>query len=80
MIEMAISLDPEVARDLIETKLRVLTEKIDTILNKWNLNSIEELIKGARTGKIPEAEDDAIDLQNLRDKRSQIEKLLSGLQ
>ena len=80
MIEMAISLDPEIARDLIETKLRVLTEKIDTILNKWNLNSIEELIKGARTGKIPEAEDDAIDLQNLRDKRSQIEKLLSGLQ
>ena len=80
MIEMAISLDPEIARDLIETKLRVLTEKMDTILNKWNLNSIEELIEGARTGKIPEAEDDAIDLQNLRDKRSQIEKLLSGLQ
>lgn len=77
---MAISFDPEVARDLIETKLRVLTEKIDSILNKWELSSIDELIEGARTGKFPEAEDDAIDLQNLRDKRSQIEKLLAGLQ
>ncbi len=77
---MAISLDPEVARDLIETKLRVLTEKIDSILNKWGLSSIDELIEGAKTGKFPEAEDDAIDLQNLRDKRSQIEKLLIKLQ
>lgn len=76
---MAISLDPEIARDLIETKLRVLTEKIDTILNKWQLRSIDELVEGARTGEIPEAEDDAIDLQNLRDKRNQIEKLLAGL-
>ncbi len=65
---MAISIDPEIARDLIETKLRVLTEKIDTILNKWNLSSIDELIEGARTGKFPEAEDDAIDLQNLYEK------------
>ncbi len=77
---MTITFDPEIARDLIETKLRVLNEKIDEILNKWNLSSIEELIEGARTGKLPEAEDDAIDLQNLRDKRSQIEKLLIGLQ
>ena len=77
---MVISLDPEIARDLIETKLRVLTEKIHAILNKWELDSIDELIEGTKTGKFPEAEDDAIDLQNLRDKRSQIEKLLAGLQ
>ena len=77
---MTITFDPEIARDLIETKLRVLNEKIDEILSKWNLSSLEELIEGARTGKLPEAEDDAIDLQNLRDKRSQIEKLLIGLQ
>jgi len=80
MKEIAISLDPEIARDLIETKLRVLTEKIDAILKKWNLSSINELIEGAKTGKFLEAEDDAIDLQNLRDKRSQIEKLLTRLQ
>ena len=77
---LVISLDPELARDLIETKLRVLTEKMDFILKKWNLNSIDDLIDGARSGKIPEAEDDAIDLQNLRDKRNQIEKLLIGLE
>ena len=76
---MTITLDPEIARDLIETKLRVLTERIDQILGKWNLTSIDELIEGAKTGSLPEAEDDAIDLQNLRDKRSQLEKLLIGL-
>ena len=77
---MTISLDPEIARDLIETKLRVLTEKMDDILNKWDINSIDSLIEGVKIGKYPEAEDDAIDLQNLRDKRYQIEKLLQGLQ
>jgi len=77
---MTISFDPEVARDLIETKLRVLTEKINAILDKWELSSIDELIEGAKTGKFPEAEDDAIDLQNLREKRNQIEKLFAGLQ
>ena len=76
---MTVSIDQEVARDLIETKLRVLTEKIDAILNKWGLKSIDELVEGAKIGKFPEAEDDAIELQNLSDKRSQIEKLLTGI-
>lgn len=77
---MSITFDSETARDLIETKLRVLTEKIEKILKKWNINSIDEFIKGAKTGTLPEAEDNAIDLQNLRDKRNEIEKLLLGLQ
>lgn len=76
---MTVSIDQEVARDLIETKLRVLTEKIDAILNKWELEPTEELIEGTKIGKFPEAEDDAIELQNLSDKRSQIEKLLTGI-
>ena len=77
---MSITLDSETARDLIETKLRVLTEKIEKILKKWNINSIDEFIKSAKTGTLSEAENDAIDLQNLRDKRNEIEKLLLGLQ
>lgn len=77
---MSITLDSETARDLIETKLRVLTEKIEKILKKWNINSIDAFIKGAKTGTLSEAEGDAIDLQNLRDKRNEIEKLLLGLQ
>jgi hypothetical protein len=77
---MTVTIESEVARDLIETKLRVLTERIDTILNKWGLESVEELVEGAKTGKFPEAENDAIDLQNLSDKRSEIEKLLTKIQ
>lgn len=77
---MTVTIESEVARDLIETKLRVLTERIDTILNKWGLESVEELVEGAKTGKFPEAEDDAIDLQNLSDKRNEIEKLLTKIQ
>ena len=34
MIEIVVTLDPKVARDFFETKLRVLTEIIDTILDK----------------------------------------------
>ena len=76
---MTITLDSDLAKDLIETKLDTLTAKINSILLKWNLNSPEELITKAKSGELPEAEDDAIDLQTLQDKRLKIEKLLSNL-
>ncbi len=76
---MAVSIDSKIAKDLIETKLKVLTEKINAILKKWNVNSKQDLLEGAKTGRLTEAEDDAIELQNLFDKRTQIEQLLTNL-
>ncbi len=76
---MTVTLDSVVAKDLIETKLRVLDDKIADILNKWQIESIDELLEGARTGQLEESESDASEVQNLADKRKEIEKLLLSL-
>ena len=71
-----VSIEESVAKDLLETKLRVLDQKIEIIFQRWGIRSIAEFIEGAKTGKFEEAESDAIEVQNLTDKRQQIEKLL----
>jgi len=75
MILMTIKLDSKIAQDLINTKLQVLDEKISVILKKWNLETVVELMEGAKSGKIAAAEPDAIELQNFVDKRDEIGKL-----
>jgi len=72
---MTIKLNSKIAQDLINTKLQVLDEKISAILKKWNVETVDHLIEGAKSGKIEDAEPDAIELQNLIDKRDEIEKL-----
>ncbi len=72
---MTIKLDSKIAQDLINTKLQVLDEKISVILKKWNLETVDELIEGAKSGKFADAEPDAIELQNLVDKRDEMEKI-----
>lgn len=75
MIPMTIKLDFKIAEDLINTKLQVLDEKISAILKRWNVETVEQLIDGAKLGQFEEAESDAIELQNLVDKREKVEKL-----
>ena len=72
---MTINLNSKIAQDLINTKLQVLDEKVSAILKKWNVKVIEELIEGAKSGQLEDAESDAIELQNLVFKREEIEKL-----
>ena len=72
---MTINLNSKIVKDLINTKLQVLDEKISAILKKWNVEVIDQLIEGAKSGKFEEAESDAIELQNLMSKREEIEKL-----
>lgn len=74
---MTITLDKEIATDLIETKLRSLDNQIEKILKRWNMNNIDDFIDAARSGILAESEDDAIDIQNLNDKRNEIAKLLN---
>ena len=76
---MTITLDTEIAQDLIRTKLQVLDTKIQNILKRWKTQSIDDFLEGARDGSFEEAESDAIEIQNLLDKRRQIETLLSEL-
>ena len=76
---MTSKIDSETMEDLINTKLRVLDEKISIILKKWNVGTVDQLINGAKSGEIEEAESDAIELQNLTAKRQEIEKLYKSM-
>ena len=76
---MTINLNPKIVKDLINTKLQVLDEKISIILKKWNVEVIDQLIEGAKSGKFEDAESDAIELQNLVSKREEIEKLFQSM-
>ena len=64
-----ISVDKEFLLELVDFKLRVLQEEIQTILTKWKYSSIEKFLTDARNGTLEEAEDDAICMRNLTDKR-----------
>ena len=75
---MTITLDEDIAIDLIETKLQLLDDEITTILQKWSKDTIDDFLEAARTGIIEEAEDDAIDMTNLRDRRDEFSKLLDN--
>jgi hypothetical protein len=70
-----VSLDKKIVEDLVDSKLKSILEKINTILEKWKYQSLELFLKHASDGTIIEAEPDAISLTNLLDKRDELFKL-----
>ena len=74
-----VSLPYGVARELIDSKVRDLNQKIDLILTKWNQTDIEAFQDGVRRGEIPEAETDAIIIGNLTEKLETYNQLLQDL-
>lgn len=70
-----ISVDKEFLIELVDLKLRILQEEIQSILIKWNYTSIEKFLSDARDGSLEEAEDDAVCLRNLIDKREELFQL-----
>ncbi len=75
---VTVSIDKDLAIDLIESKLREITETIDSILAIWKEKSANEMIEKSRKGKLPESEMDAIALTNLLDRQQDLEKMLSN--
>ena len=75
---MSISIDKELARDLIDSKLRELDKKIKLILTKWNFDNVDDFVQATKDGKLEEESiDDAISIQNLVDKRDEYSAILS---
>ena len=70
-----ITIDRNLAVNLINSKLRLINEAIEEILTRWDYDSSQQLIDDARTGKIEEAEDDAIGLRQLLLKREELFQL-----
>ncbi|MCY3414320.1 MAG: hypothetical protein INQ03_21925 [Candidatus Heimdallarchaeota archaeon] len=73
---MTIEISKEIALDLIYSRIRELDSQIEEILKKYNESTIEDFIQAVKTGIIIEAEDYAIDIENLRDKRNEIKNLI----
>ena len=75
-----VSIDKDLAIDLIETKLREIKSQIAEILKKWDQNSVQTMIQLSREGKLPESETDAISLTNLHEKKTELENLAENLE
>jgi len=75
-----ISVEKKVFEELLDSKLAVITDKINDILTRWNYNSVELFLTHAADGTIEEAEPDAISLTNLIDKREELYKLKMELE
>jgi hypothetical protein len=73
-----VSVKKEFLDDLVDFKLRFITNEINRILAKWNRQSIDKFLKDARTGVLEESEDDAIDLTNLIAQRDELYRLKTG--
>ncbi len=76
---MNVSLDKEVAEELITFKLRRIQELIESILNRWDESNSESFINKARDGTYPEAENDAIELRQLLLEEEKLRNLLENL-
>ncbi|MHA1647978.1 MAG: hypothetical protein ACTSVL_10430 [Promethearchaeota archaeon] len=70
-----VSLKKELAEDLINSKLRIIVEEMEKILQKWKYDSIELFLTDSKSGKIRNAEDDAIVIQNLLDDKEELHQI-----
>nr|MDO8113348.1 hypothetical protein [Candidatus Sigynarchaeota archaeon] len=74
-----VSVEKKLFEELLDSKLAVISEKINKILAKWNYNSVELFLTHAADGTIEEAESDAISMTNLVDKRDELYKIKTNL-
>jgi hypothetical protein len=70
-----VSMDKDLAENLINSKLRFIVEEMEKILHKWNYESLQLFLEESRSGKVRNAEDDAIVLQNLLDDQKELHQI-----
>ena len=76
---MTITLENEIAEDLIKFKLKSVQKTLSNILNNWNQDNAEDFIEKARSGEIPDAEMDAITVRQLLRDLEKFELLLKSI-
>ena len=74
-----VKLDKSLAEDLITSKMRLLQQYINEILNRWNETSSKEFLEKARTGVYENAEDDAIELRQILADYTKLQEILNKL-
>ena len=76
---MTITLDNEIAEELIRFKLRSVQETLAKILADWKQDNAEDFIEKARSGELSEAEMDAITVRQLISDIDKLQSLLKSL-
>ena len=61
-----VSVDKVLLDELVDSKLKQITERIDRILAQWDYSSIDDFLRDAANGTLVKVEDDAISLANLQ--------------
>ncbi len=74
-----VKLDKSLAEDLITSKMRLLQQYINEILDRWSETSSKAFLEKARTGIHENAEDDAIELRQLLADYSKLQEILNKL-
>lgn len=70
-----VSVKKELLEELVDSRLKVITRKINNILKKWKYNSVELFLTQAADGTLEEAEPDALSLTNLLEKQKELYRL-----
>ena len=68
-----VKIERENLTQLIDFKLNHLRKEIEIILNKWDYSFSDKFLDDAKTGKLSEAEEDAIVLKNIEDEIRNLE-------
>jgi len=74
-----VKLDKSLAEDLITSKMRLLQQYINEILNRWNETSSKEFLEKAKTDVHENAEDDAIELRQILADYTKLQEILNKL-
>ena len=77
---MTVELKQDTAMELITFKLNYLSQLIDEILSKWNQENIDDFLSHAKTGKLENAEMDAISARQLDADYQRLKKLLNSIE
>ena len=74
-----VKLDKSLAEDLITSKMRLLPQYINEILNRWNETTSKEFLEKAKKGVQENAEDDAIELRQMLADYTKLQEILNNL-
>jgi len=74
-----VKLDKSLAEDLITSKMRLLQQYINDILNCWNETSSKDFLEKAKTGFHENVEDDAIELRQMLANYTKLQEILNKL-
>jgi len=72
-----VKLDKSLAEDLITSKMRLLQQYSNDLLNCWNETSSKKFLEKAKTGVHENAEDDAIELRQILADYTKLQEILN---